>query len=190
MNSLTIKANQINEVGFLFRAKNLSADASIRFVIHTPDHDVSVKCKESSDQDKWIAVIPALNLTESEVKYDIEVITEEYYYRPTSGTMKVIRTPSLEVGKPSMGRPELSIEIQESTVTGSRTLLEYTEMRDDDKKSFIKSVRSVSKILETAATVLKSLTTDQGKLNSKSVLAITEASKTAISGLEDRVWKK
>lgn len=191
MNPLTIKANQINEIGFLFRAKNLSPDANIRFVIHTEDHDVSVHCKESVEQDdKWVAIIPPLNLTENEVKYDIEVITEEYYYRPTSGTMKVIRTPSLEVGRPTMGRPTISVEIQESTVMGARTLREYTEMHDSDRKSFLKSVKSASKILETASNVLKSLVMDQDKLNSKSVLAITEASKNAIVSLEDHVWKK
>jgi hypothetical protein len=189
--SFTIKSNQVNELPFVVRADNLGADADIRFVIHETDYDITIHCKKSLQEDKWIATIPPLNTKLTEANFDIEITSEEYFFRPASGTLKILQPPSVEMSesKEHKDRPRVTIDMNE-TIVKRKTLAEFSKMTVDDKKDFMRTVKNTSKILETAANVMQSLSTgEHSKISSKSILTITEASKKAIASIEGKIWK-
>jgi len=183
MSSFTIKSNQLNEIDFIVRAKNLSENTDVRFVIHETNHDITIHCKNIKE-DTWSASIPPFNTKLKEANFHIEVVSDEYLFKPMSGTVTIMNAPIAPVVEVFEKKtPSISIEM-----ASQKTLIE--NFKPLEKKNLIKTMSSTSKILETAANVFKSLTNDPDKITGKSLLSVIEASKHALENIEDNIWKK
>jgi hypothetical protein len=165
-----------------------SSEASVRFMIEGQTHDSSINCVRSDRNDKWIAKIPAMSLTENNSSFRIEVIAGGYYFCPTRGQINVISQPSVKVteyiqhNKPT---EQASITVSSSSFSAPKAVpVLFETMSLTDRKNLQTRCQSAGQIFTKAGKVIS-----EKNVSSKHIVDILEAVKKGIKVIETKLYK-
>ena len=102
MAQITINPSKSSNVEFELSVQGSDADnqVQVRFVIAEvfANSQISVDCINTGGN-KWAATIPSDLLKESSYPFAIEVIVNEYFFEPSSGTLSILNAPTITVGE-------------------------------------------------------------------------------------------
>lgn len=100
MANITINPTKSSNVEFELSVQGSDADnqVQVRFVIAEvfANSQVSIDCVNTGGN-KWAATIPSDLLKSSSYPFAIEVIVNEYFFEPSSGTLSIVAAPTVNV---------------------------------------------------------------------------------------------
>lgn len=169
MVATTIKINNTKETALEFDVAIQGLNeatlpkSDVRFVVTNADgkYNLSVKCAKM-EGNKWLAKIPALNLSAPNQNFRVEVIVDGYYFEPAAGTLVLISEPKVGMVENTVNPIEVKAsftteEIDATEVKEDESIIDISSIafdRDtkfgDDSRIFTATIKKVANILETA----------------------------------------
>ena len=110
-NVIKLNPNKSSTLEFDVTVSGLDgAPPIVRFVIHEmlDGVDWTVKCSKV-EKNRWKASFPAFkNMELDRNTFSVEVIVDEYFFKPAEGEIVFINTPDVSFDKPKSNRPSVS----------------------------------------------------------------------------------
>lgn len=128
--------------------------ADVRFVVNNVNEEcnLSVKCKRT-ENNKWLAKLPALHLEAKEQSFHIEVIVDGYYFAPATGTLILVSEPKVAMKENMSKNLTVSASFEKAKIVESEKIdLGTIQFKEDWKFGDI--TRAFTKVLKTSANIL------------------------------------
>lgn len=110
-NVIKLNPNKASTLEFDVTVSGLDgAPPTVRFVIHEmlTGVDWTVKCSKI-EKNKWQASFPAFkNMELDRNNFSVEVIVDEYFFKPAEGEIVFINAPDVSFDKPKTNKPSVS----------------------------------------------------------------------------------
>lgn len=179
-----IKINNSRDTDLLFDVaiqgliEDESAPADVRFVVENINerYNLSIKCAKTDDG-RWHAKIPSLNLESKKQPFQIEVIVDGYYFSPVAGTLELIPEPKVSV-KESQKKPTVTASIKSAKVIKEDAPIDIGTVQFGPDQRFAESSKLFLGMLIRVAQVVKESVKSDGSVDEKHKSLFTEGIKT------------